>query len=240
MFGEMSLWAWMGISLVFLLGGAAGYVTARNIKDQRTRELEEKLEQTKTELADYRGEVDRHFLKTSLLFSKLTDDYREVYEHLANGAQTLCKDKPAISRLNLPEQQILTAAGTAALGSAMPASEPQAQPRSDDPGLEQAEASAREAAQAEEDITAETEMAAPPPQDTHVDEEALAETVEESPVKAKANIEDETATGPNGETPPPASEVASAEEDVAENEDIHLGAESATGVDFHKTHGSVH
>jgi uncharacterized membrane-anchored protein YhcB (DUF1043 family) len=107
MFGEISLGSWLWASVVFAVGGAAGYIIARQLKDQHTRKVEEELSKAKAELSDYRSQVDRHFLKTSLLFSKMTDNYREVYEHLATGAQALCGEKATLSRLDLPEKKIL-------------------------------------------------------------------------------------------------------------------------------------
>lgn len=110
MFGEISLVAWMGGAIVFAIGGGTGFFIARQIKDKRTLELEQQLQTTQNELSEYQGDVNRHFLKTSLLFNKLTDDYREVYEHLATGAQKLCNEKPLTTALDLPKAKILTAA----------------------------------------------------------------------------------------------------------------------------------
>lgn len=110
MFGEISLLAWMGSAIVFAIGGGAGFFIARQIKDKRTLELEQQLQATQSKLTDYQDEVNRHFLKSSLLFSKLTDNYRDVYEHLATGAQKLCNEKPVISALDLPDTKILSAA----------------------------------------------------------------------------------------------------------------------------------
>ena len=110
MFGEVSIWTWLGSAIVFAIGGATGFFISRQLKDKRTRELEEKLAATRTELSDYRGEVNQHFLKTSLLVGKLTNDYREVYEHLATGAQKLCKEKPGTPKLDLPDTKILPTA----------------------------------------------------------------------------------------------------------------------------------
>lgn len=39
---------------------------------------------------DYKGQVNEHFAKTSDLVGKLTEDYREVYRHLATGSAALC------------------------------------------------------------------------------------------------------------------------------------------------------
>lgn len=110
MFSEISLMAWMSGTIVFAIGGGVGFYMARQIKDKHTLGLEKQLETTQNQLNEYQGEVNRHFLKTSLLFNKLTDDYREVYEHLATGAQKLCNDKPPASTLDLPETKILAAA----------------------------------------------------------------------------------------------------------------------------------
>ena len=110
MLSEISLMAWMSGAIVFAIGGGVGFYIARQVKDKHTLGLEKQLETTQNQLSEYQGEVNRHFLKTSLLFNKLTDDYREVYEHLATGAQKLCNDKPRVTTLDLPETKILAAA----------------------------------------------------------------------------------------------------------------------------------
>lgn len=120
MFTEFSAWTWIGSAVVFAVGGVAGYLIARQIKDQRTRQLEQALTEARRELGDYRQQVDSHFLKTSLLFNKLTDDYREVYEHLAKGAQNLCGDNLRVTSLKLPQNDMLPGL------SAKPASSPTA------------------------------------------------------------------------------------------------------------------
>lgn len=107
MFGDFFSWSWIGSAVFFAVGGIAGYFIARQIKDKRTRQLEQNLETARNELGNYRQDVNRHFLKTSLLFNKLTDDYREVYEHLASGAQNLCSERPGTANLKLPEKGIL-------------------------------------------------------------------------------------------------------------------------------------
>lgn len=113
MFGEISLLTWLGGAIVFAIGSGAGFFVARQLKDKRTLELEQQLQATQSQLTEYRDEVNRHFLKSSLLFNKLTDNYREVYEHLATGAQKLCNEKPLTTALNLPDTKILPTAATA-------------------------------------------------------------------------------------------------------------------------------
>lgn len=77
------------------------------------RDLEQRLHQTETELQTYQRDVAEHFAHTSQLVNNLTQAYRDVHEHLANGALKLAT--PAISKqildaanseANLPEQPV--------------------------------------------------------------------------------------------------------------------------------------
>lgn len=74
----------------FLVGLALGRSNSK--LEARCRELESALEQSQATHAKYREEVGSHFGKTSELLRDLTLQYRAVYEHLAEGAQTLCPD----------------------------------------------------------------------------------------------------------------------------------------------------
>ena len=204
MFGEISLWTWMGGAIVFALGGAAGYVIARQIKDERTRQLEQQLEQARQEMDSYRGDVNQHFLKTSLLLSKLTDNYREVYEHLATGAQRLCKDKPHTPELKLSSETILPAAAELSHDRS-----------------------------AEENLGVETTTPAHQlAEDAHQDEIAIEEPAESSPEHGV-----ETSAAAEQQAPPSADSIPTETED----DDVHLGEESAPGVDLkHGTHPAIH
>jgi uncharacterized membrane-anchored protein YhcB (DUF1043 family) len=51
------------------------------------------LKQAQQDLADYKKEVETHFEETAGLVNKMTESYRDVYKHLANGAKTLCADE---------------------------------------------------------------------------------------------------------------------------------------------------
>ncbi len=55
--------------------------------------LEAKLEEAKLEMEGYKSEVSEHFGKTAELFNRLTNDYRDVYEHLANSSEKLCGEQ---------------------------------------------------------------------------------------------------------------------------------------------------
>ena len=80
----------LGMLLGGMLGSIATYlVTARN---RKTSELQQELGQLRERFTDYRDQVTQHFMRTSELVQEMTRSYRDVYEHLAAGAQHLCGD----------------------------------------------------------------------------------------------------------------------------------------------------
>ncbi len=92
------VWVFGGI---VLLGGALlGVVICRRFTPTITDvdELRVKLEQSRSEMEQYRASVNGHFSKTSDLVKELTQDYAKVYQHLAEGAQTL-SDAPEFSHV---------------------------------------------------------------------------------------------------------------------------------------------
>jgi uncharacterized membrane-anchored protein YhcB (DUF1043 family) len=247
MFGEISLLTWLASAIVFAVGGSAGFFIARQIKDKRTLELEKQLEATQSKLTQYQDDVNNHFLKTSLLFNKLTDNYREVYEHLATGAQKLCNDKPLTRALDLPETKILAAgAATTTAQAEQNESEKNAQTthtteqhtdEHDDSehlgvettGASEAFASANAETESSEDTTAAETIQA---------KETVAETTNSETETTNAATADETPTISEAEL----KTLEANEKKKSEEEEVHLGAESTPGVEpeFHKTHPSIH
>jgi uncharacterized membrane-anchored protein YhcB (DUF1043 family) len=78
-----------------------GRLTSKGRKDKKR--LETELEQSREELSNYRSQVTSHFRETAHRVNALTENYRNVYEHLARGAQDLCdkSDAPELmSELN--------------------------------------------------------------------------------------------------------------------------------------------
>jgi len=246
MFGEISVWAWMGIAIIFGIGGGTGFFISRQIKDKRTLELEEKLASARNELASYRGNVNQHFLKTSLLLGKLTNNYREVYEHLATGAQKLCNEKPNTPKLDLPDNNILTSIKNAGDMSAIElAAETMVEtPNVDEVKVDESETVELKVDQPVNEATKEApqttgqpvEIAAEKTEQTE-NESVNESNIEEKPVLAESAVEQELAKE-EAQRPAP--------EDIPDNEDgdddVHLGAESTQGVDteLHKTHPSLH
>ncbi|HHH42687.1 MAG TPA: DUF1043 family protein [Gammaproteobacteria bacterium] len=104
--GIGSNWVWITGLITFVLGIACGagltYLMAGGNR-RRAIELQEQLNQLQQELDSYRDQVGQHFRKTSELVQAMTDSYRNVYEHLARGSETLCQDV-STPRLDLPQQ----------------------------------------------------------------------------------------------------------------------------------------
>ncbi|MGD2075721.1 MAG: DUF1043 family protein [Gammaproteobacteria bacterium] len=105
-------WAW-GIGLIGFAFGVAcgvgiGYVALCN--NRRTQQLQERCDALQQEFDNYRSEVGQHFLRTSELVQKMTDSYREVYEHLATGSQALCQNPVSPPRLDIPDRPVLDTA----------------------------------------------------------------------------------------------------------------------------------
>ena len=86
-----------GATLLFGLG--LGLLLGRRMspQGQKNRELESKLDQVLQEKKAYEDEVVEHFSDTASLLNKLTESYREVHNHLAMGATTLCQDQGPIA-----------------------------------------------------------------------------------------------------------------------------------------------
>ncbi len=64
----------------------------------RARELEEQLRRLRESDREYRESVSEHFGATAELVKHMTESYKDVYQHLASGAQSLCSTEVA-SRL---------------------------------------------------------------------------------------------------------------------------------------------
>ncbi len=87
---------------LFIIGVAIGGIAGRwrGQHDNKSKQLEEEVDQLRSDMNDYRQEVGEHFHKTGELFNTMTQNYREIYEHLATGAQQLSDDETSIFKLN--------------------------------------------------------------------------------------------------------------------------------------------
>jgi uncharacterized protein len=89
----------IGAAAALLVGLGLGYVLGRRLSPEglKNRELENKLDQALQDKKAYEDEVVEHFSNTAGLLNTLTESYRDVHNHLAVGATTLCKTPGAIT-----------------------------------------------------------------------------------------------------------------------------------------------
>ena len=79
--------------LCFAIGVAVGGILFKlySPEQSKARDLEKHLHDKQDELKNYQHEVTEHFTETSKLLKDLTENYRDVHNHLAKGAQVLCE-----------------------------------------------------------------------------------------------------------------------------------------------------
>ncbi len=73
-----------------------------NLSASRIEALEKQILDLKEGHTDYRNNVSDHFGMTAELVQHMTESYREVYQHLATGAQDLCSNE--VARKLLPAE----------------------------------------------------------------------------------------------------------------------------------------
>ncbi len=78
-------------AIAFIVGSLLSLLLTRSFSasEQKARTLETRLQQAEENLADYQQEVTDHFAETAQLVNNLTQNYKEVHEHLAGSALKL-------------------------------------------------------------------------------------------------------------------------------------------------------
>jgi len=89
--------------LGFVLGMLMGRRTST--AGQKYREVERKLDQVLQDKKLYEDEVVEHFTETAQLLNTLTESYRDVHNHLARGAGTLCRGEGPVSLEHLSDSR---------------------------------------------------------------------------------------------------------------------------------------
>lgn len=86
--------SWIIGIVSFLVGTAAGALLFRTFRSDevKVKELEGRLQKLSEEHENYKGSVHSHFNNSAKLLNDMTESYRNVYQHMAMGAQTLCPD----------------------------------------------------------------------------------------------------------------------------------------------------
>ena len=175
--------------VILLVGGGVGYWVGRTgIGGSKAR-----VEKAEAELEEYKRSVSEHFGQTAAHFQAIGKQYRDLYEHMANGAQVLCESDEAGKQLlfapgaDAPSTDVEGAsAETVAEAEVRPpidyAEQPVAREAADAPDVAEEPADAKQAEEADQAETAETDMA----------EESVSETAAEPQSEAKAEEGDRT------------------------------------------------
>ena len=109
---------WLVIAVALLVGyGLGALLSGRRQGNARALELERELDSTRDEFEAYRQQVSGHFSDTSKHLRDLALQYRTVYEHLADGARTLCPDSAVRIEASTLAQDLLPASSYSDDGS---------------------------------------------------------------------------------------------------------------------------
>lgn len=92
--------------IIGLIFGAALFFALAKFKGTDDASKRKKLEE---EYGKYRKKVDDHFVNTAVLLKGLTDQYRDVYRHIASGAGELCSEEAKALQTDLEETALLAA-----------------------------------------------------------------------------------------------------------------------------------
>ena len=82
-----------------IFGLFVGWATGRrtSAEAKKYRDIALKLDQVMQDKKAYEDNVVEHFTETAKLLNNLTESYREVHNHLAQGAATLCLGEGPVS-----------------------------------------------------------------------------------------------------------------------------------------------
>ena len=88
---------WLTAIACLVIGIVIGLIFSSRLNSSasRVKELENQIRDIKDNHLVYRDNVSDHFSMTADLVQHMTESYREVYQHLASGAQDLCSNEVA-------------------------------------------------------------------------------------------------------------------------------------------------
>jgi uncharacterized membrane-anchored protein YhcB (DUF1043 family) len=95
------------LMLGILIGTVLGFLLSLLFKKLGGGEGAVKVKELKAEHEQYRKKVDDHFVNTAVLFKGLTDQYRDVYRHIASGAGDLCSEEAKALQVDMEETALL-------------------------------------------------------------------------------------------------------------------------------------
>ena len=93
-----------------ILGLLVGWATGRrtSAEAKKYRDIALKLDQVMQDKKAYEDNVVEHFTETAKLLNNLTESYREVHNHLAQGAASLCQGEGPVSLERLESRRAAT------------------------------------------------------------------------------------------------------------------------------------
>lgn len=85
----------MAALVALAVGAGLGVLLSRrfSVDGKKQRELERSVDKLLQQQKDYQHEVVAHFTDTAKLLNNLAESYRDVHNHLAQGASELCADE---------------------------------------------------------------------------------------------------------------------------------------------------
>lgn len=88
---------WLTAIACLVVGVVIGVVFSSRLNSSASRvlELENQIRDIKDNHLTYKNNVSEHFSLTADLVQHMTESYRDVYQHLASGAQDLCSNEVA-------------------------------------------------------------------------------------------------------------------------------------------------
>lgn len=98
------------VSLVLVVVAAiGGFVAGRTLapNQQKIKDLESQLAEKQSEHQKYREQVADHIAGSARKFQSITHQYRELYDHLSEGAQQLCERRSIPRELSTSHVDIL-------------------------------------------------------------------------------------------------------------------------------------
>ncbi|OZG70526.1 hypothetical protein BTA51_25675 [Hahella sp. CCB-MM4] len=81
-------------AIAFLIGTGIGILLHKLLHSEsaKNRRLESQMDQLQDQHMRYQAEVTEHFTRTAEMLGRLNANYREIFNHLAVGAERLCSD----------------------------------------------------------------------------------------------------------------------------------------------------
>lgn len=98
---------WSAIGVAFVIGIIVGCVIIRAFKGNVRQhiQLENELKETKAKVEEQKQQLEQHFEQSAALLSTLAEDYKKLYDHLAQGSEKLL---PEAEQLTFFKQSQLT------------------------------------------------------------------------------------------------------------------------------------